>query len=291
MMERRFSMNDFEHSLKEHADDFKMIPSKRVWHGIYNDMHPGRRWPSITMSLLLIFTLVVIGHINTHNGSKTVNSKDHNLHPNTVVSNLSSGESSTTNQKVASQKKVSPLADEITLAESQQKGVAPQESKNIDTRMIANKTEDSNSEDLVSQNSKAAIQSESSVFDKNVNSALQAATRSNNNFDIKNFDYNNIQLQDNSIKPIKSDEIIKENITADIENNLQSDHQISIENSKIISAKVDDNKNVQNTEQKKPNDLGKKLKQKKNDKVSWVYFVAPQVNSVSFNGQPIRPSK
>ncbi len=289
MMERRFSMNDFEHSLKEHADDFKMIPSKRVWHGIYNDMHPGRRWPSITMSLLLIFTLVVIGHINTHNGSKTVNSKDHNLHPNTLVSNLSSGESSTTNQKVASQKKVFPLADEITLAESQQKEVAPQESENIYTRMIANKTEDSNSEDLISQNSKAAIQSESSVFDKNVNPVLKAATKSNNNFDIRNFDYNNIQLQDYSIKPIKSDEIIKESITADIENNLQSDHQISIENSKIISAEVDDNKNVQNTEQKKPNDLAKKLKQKKNDKVSWVYFVAPQVNSVSFNGHPIRP--
>ncbi|MGH2564085.1 MAG: hypothetical protein ACRDE5_06215, partial [Ginsengibacter sp.] len=67
-MERRFSMNDFEQSLKEHADEFKMIPSKRVWHGIYNDLHPGRRWPSIAMALSLIFTLVVIGYLNTHNG-------------------------------------------------------------------------------------------------------------------------------------------------------------------------------------------------------------------------------
>src|SRR5665213_1173253 len=66
-MERRFTMNDFERSLKEQADDFKMIPSKRVWHGIYNDLHPGRRWPSITMSFLLIFSLLFIGYLNTHN--------------------------------------------------------------------------------------------------------------------------------------------------------------------------------------------------------------------------------
>src|SRR3978361_1186477 len=66
-MERRFFMNDFEKSLKEHADKFQMVPSKKVWHGIYNDLHPGKRWPSVTMSLLLIFTLVVIGHLNTNN--------------------------------------------------------------------------------------------------------------------------------------------------------------------------------------------------------------------------------
>src|ERR1035438_1494927 len=63
-MERRFSMNNFEESLKEQADDFKMIPSKKVWHGIYNDIHPGRRWPSITVALLLICTLVFIGQLN-----------------------------------------------------------------------------------------------------------------------------------------------------------------------------------------------------------------------------------
>src|SRR6476660_1662085 len=66
-MERRFFMNDFERYLKEHADNFQMVPSRKVWHGIYNDLHPGKRWPSVTMSLLLIFTLVVIGHLNTNN--------------------------------------------------------------------------------------------------------------------------------------------------------------------------------------------------------------------------------
>jgi hypothetical protein len=292
MMERRFSMNDFEHSLKEHADDFKMIPSKRVWHGIYNDMHPGRRWPSVTMSLLLVFTLVVIGHLNTHNGYITVNSKDHSLQPNTVASNLNSGESSNTNQKIALPKKASRIVNSNTLAESQQKGVASQEPKNPDTRLLQNKTGGLTSDDLVTQNSKATIQSEFTGFERNENSTPQVAAKSNNNINGKIFDYNNIQLQNNSnsANSVKLDGTIKEKITVDIENNLQSDRQIAIENVKVIATKVaSDIKNVQDIEQKKPNDLGKKLSRKKNDKINWVYFLAPQVNSVSFNGQPIRP--
>ncbi len=71
-MERKFFMNDFEESLKDHADQFKMIPSKKVWHGIYNNLHPGRRWPSVTISLLLIFVLVGVGYLNTHNASQPV---------------------------------------------------------------------------------------------------------------------------------------------------------------------------------------------------------------------------
>ena len=68
-MERRFFINDFEQSLKEHVDQFQMTPSKKVLHGIYNNLHPGKRWPSVTMSLILIFSLVFIGHLNTSHQS------------------------------------------------------------------------------------------------------------------------------------------------------------------------------------------------------------------------------
>lgn len=64
-MERKFYADNFESLLKENADQFKMTPSKKVWHGIYNDMHPGRRWPSVAISLLLILTLVMVGYLNT----------------------------------------------------------------------------------------------------------------------------------------------------------------------------------------------------------------------------------
>ena len=65
MMERKFYTDNLEKLLKENADQFKMYPSKKVWHGLYNDLHPGRRWPSITMSIFFLFSLVIIGHLNT----------------------------------------------------------------------------------------------------------------------------------------------------------------------------------------------------------------------------------
>jgi hypothetical protein len=67
-MERKFYPENFEKFLKEHVDNFKMTPSKKTWHGIYNDLHPGRRWPSVTMSFVFIFALVIISHLNTNNG-------------------------------------------------------------------------------------------------------------------------------------------------------------------------------------------------------------------------------
>jgi|GEM_PF-895766 len=63
-MERRFDMSDFEQSLKDHADQFILIPSKRVWNGIYNNLHPGSKWPSITVAIVLLITLITIGNIN-----------------------------------------------------------------------------------------------------------------------------------------------------------------------------------------------------------------------------------
>ena len=63
-MERRFDMSDFEQSLKDHADQFKMTPSKRVWNGIYNNLHPGSKWPSITVAIVFLITLVTIGNLN-----------------------------------------------------------------------------------------------------------------------------------------------------------------------------------------------------------------------------------
>ena len=66
-MERKFYPDNFEKFLKGHADQFKMTPSKKVWHGIYNDLHPGRRWPSVAVTMIFIITLVIVGHLNTNN--------------------------------------------------------------------------------------------------------------------------------------------------------------------------------------------------------------------------------
>ncbi len=69
-MDREFHTDEFEQLLKEKADQFRMYPSKRVWHSIYNNLHPSRRWPSAAMSIFLFISLGVIGYLNT--GDNTI---------------------------------------------------------------------------------------------------------------------------------------------------------------------------------------------------------------------------
>jgi hypothetical protein len=64
-MARNLYTDDFEKMLKDKSDEFRMYPSKRVWHSIYNDLHPSRKWPSVAMSMLLVISLLLIGYLNT----------------------------------------------------------------------------------------------------------------------------------------------------------------------------------------------------------------------------------
>lgn len=70
-MEHKFYTDDLERLLKEKSDEFRMYPSKRVWHSIYNDLHPDRKWPSIAVTLVLVTVLFLIGYWN--NGNNTEN--------------------------------------------------------------------------------------------------------------------------------------------------------------------------------------------------------------------------
>ena len=68
-MEKKIYTDNFERLLKEKSDEFRMYPSKRVWHSIYNDLHPGRKWPSVAMSMILVIALLLIGSLNTNDNS------------------------------------------------------------------------------------------------------------------------------------------------------------------------------------------------------------------------------
>lgn len=72
-MEKEFYSDDFEQLIKEKADQFRMYPSKRVWHSIYNNLHPSRRWPSVLMSLFLVTSLMLIGYLHTGDNSAGFN--------------------------------------------------------------------------------------------------------------------------------------------------------------------------------------------------------------------------
>ena len=63
-MEKNFYTDNFEQFLKENADNFRMYPSKRVWHSIYNDLHPSRKWPSLAVWLFIISAVIFVGLSN-----------------------------------------------------------------------------------------------------------------------------------------------------------------------------------------------------------------------------------
>src|SRR5215212_4300980 len=83
-MENNFYNDNFEQMLKDATEDFRMYPSRRVWHSIYNDLHPGRRWPSLAVCLVLISSVLYMGVSNNNSinsmsrrsGVKTLNQKN-----------------------------------------------------------------------------------------------------------------------------------------------------------------------------------------------------------------------
>jgi hypothetical protein len=64
-MERRFYRDDFETYLREQSDQFKMYPDRRVWHSVYNNLYPGKKWPSVTTTLFVLFFLFFVNSFNT----------------------------------------------------------------------------------------------------------------------------------------------------------------------------------------------------------------------------------
>lgn len=68
-MERNFYTDRFEQLLKEKSDEFRMVPSKRVWYSLYNDLHPGRTWPSLAMGMMLVIILLLVGYLNNYENS------------------------------------------------------------------------------------------------------------------------------------------------------------------------------------------------------------------------------
>lgn len=83
--------NNFEKFLRNSIEDFKMIPSRKVWHGIYNNMHPDRRWPSIAVCLLILTCIMYIGVAN--------NNSINNSSRKNVVENLLANATSPSSEK------------------------------------------------------------------------------------------------------------------------------------------------------------------------------------------------
>lgn len=65
-MEDNFIKDEFEQFLKGNADEFLMVPQRKVWYSIYNSMHPDRKWPSLAVCILILSAVLFIGISNNN---------------------------------------------------------------------------------------------------------------------------------------------------------------------------------------------------------------------------------
>ncbi len=78
--------NGFELFLRHSIEDFKMIPSRKVWYGIYNNMHPDRKWPSMAICLLILGCILFLDVANNNKIYKNANLKLAGMHGETISS-------------------------------------------------------------------------------------------------------------------------------------------------------------------------------------------------------------
>jgi hypothetical protein len=293
-MERRFFMSDFEQSLKENADKFQMVPSKKVWHGIYNDLHPGKRWPSVTMSLLLIFTLVVIGHLNTNNSRQLA----YVTNKNSETKNVAAEEKRTGSLKIR-QRIVVRKTDLDKARKAFVYATGEANNTGLTTQPVVNNYQNTilNEDRLLADNLKPGNLSGSFFFknnftftpqvssvageDKMTETVYNKETHPQNNFDINEVTSGTLQEKIDASKS-----------TATFNNQL-TDKSLRGGNNNATNGKLSGNKNINNivSAKKNPNAESKvaKLHKKRNANITWVYFAAPVVSTVSFNGKSLKP--
>lgn len=87
-MDRNFHIDDFERLLREKSEEFRMYPSKRIWHSIYNNVHPSRKWPSVAMSISLMSAIILLGYLNTTKPNHDFIKLSKNISPKNLYRNL-----------------------------------------------------------------------------------------------------------------------------------------------------------------------------------------------------------
>lgn len=306
-MERKFFMNDFEESLKDHADQFKMIPSKKVWHGIYNDLHPGRRWPSVTISLLLIFILLGVGYLNTHNSAQPASSVSKKS---IALNNSLVNQRTTVEHKVVALSTSKETIEQKSNARNTTQNDLASNNISLDTETLGNKTKDLQADQLLADNTNNA---------DNVKNAGSVSTSPNSIASTPIYDFKANSLLKTSAntgedqKQIQTDLIAKANVeelpkgetvftnipnfesTTKIPSKIESTQKVN----KSIDENLDNTDNKLSTEKitgeadvaKKTPDVIKKISKvhkKRNEKVNWVYYAAPVMSSVAFSGHEIK---
>ena len=297
-MERRFDMTNFEQSLKDHADQFFIVPSRKVWHGIYNDLHPGSKWPSMAMGLIFLFTLIGIGHLN-----------------NTPKQTVSLAPTEKTESEVSAKNEVASA--KLT------PGITNEKKKN-QTQVSAGSTVDN-----VNPNTRVAIENSINELSSK-HSSIVTDKATVNNFKKENKIKNVISGNESSYsgeRKILSNNVSSEKSPVDVSgafkkefynpdavknkmaaNNINKDYTASIIENKILlpeifffnndvlatpvplinSLKEQNETFIKNNESTKTQNTTTRTRNKKNGKVNWFYYVTPTITSVYFTGKAIQ---
>jgi hypothetical protein len=315
-MERRFDMSDFERSLKDHADQFKLMPSKRVWNGIYNNLHPGSKWPSISIAIVFIITLISIGNLNNspkrmdNNTLVAVNSatnrSESNQIANDILTEKNIAQKNVTKGRQVNMDHINPGVPASGLKDPAGINNSAKQSSVTTKRslLLKSKFEKNDSKSLgfnISQNSnQKELKELQTEFENNsINKKLYEGKIVTINITPKDLSVNTDNLlfskATNSLKnvltyPFFLPVIFEPDVVNLINEDSKAtepdpDNMIRTGNNTInslnITNTINNNKTRVNT---------KKIKRKKNKNVEWTFYVAPAVGSVSFNKKRDEPA-
>ena len=318
-MERRFDMTDFEQSLREHADHFIMIPSKKVWHGIYNDLHPGSKWPSFTVALVFLFALIGIGHFNNTNpeqlsGSNDPasekNSNNFNLITQSYHDNLTSAIKSYSGGNLTFWKNEALInrlqaEDKVVKSHFVEKPVFYNDKKNavdVNLSSLTSASQAFKTAKVISLREKAesfdrtkrgqainAIQSVVNVQStvEKLSDADDLLTHATPDLNISKIDVSGIYPQNVIFAAVKYTAIIEDNYVTDGKNLPAELLQKQVQPVKVHLDKAQTTSLVATNESAAHNSVSAKARKK--SKVGWLYFVSPTVGTVSFNGKAFAP--
>jgi len=306
-MERRFDMSDFEQSLKDHADQFKMTPSKRVWNGVYNNLHPGSKWPSITVAVVFLITLFTIGSLNdstTHlkrSGNSLINSEN-------------------AQQPAADDKSVNDILKEENSNHSREASLSENKSRSKSANLEAVKNEDQSKDILPTANVSVkntsatlsitrGVVPENNVVEKVSPSASNSISTQINKpqlaginanvytsaVNIEKSEISFLQLPVKDIQGLRFDFLSPAQHTAmdlfiPASYKIVSVPPVAPLAGKLIAVdEIEPATSAQNRMSDNPASVNK-LRRKKNHKIEWTFYVNPTISTVSFNKNTVQPS-
>lgn len=260
-MERNFYTNDFEELLKENADQFKLSPSKKVWRGIYNDIHPGKRWPSIAMSLIFVFTLVLVGHLNNRQSQNYLSGVQKNV------------ELQNDKKEVGAITVQQPINNKIFQKNTSQPGTSI---------IYAKIDENISGENLIANNKYSA--KKRGVVKKIVPVSKQGDNKDllvNNNFPDLQDIYTN---QPDRINLYTKEKFIS-SLNADIPTALISFELPNFENEIIKNSETDKGINSVNSQPENKVPVSPQIKIRRNPRINWAYYISPTLSYRTYLNQ------